>query len=82
MKPLFDLSGKTAVVTGGGSGIGQSISLLFASQGAQVAIVDVDQEKGEAVQSKIEKTGGTAFFHHCNIAEQREVLEAFVQCCR
>ena len=77
MKPLFDLSEKTAIITGGGSGIGRSISLLFAAHGAQVAIVDVDQEKGEAVQKEVENSGDTAFFHYCDIADQKEVFAVF-----
>jgi 2-keto-3-deoxy-L-fuconate dehydrogenase len=40
MSGLFDLTGKVAIVTGGGSGIGQAISMLFAKQRARVAILE------------------------------------------
>ena len=42
MKPLFDLTGKTAIVTGGGKGIGQAVSKRLAHQGAHVFIFDID----------------------------------------
>ena len=59
MANLLSLSGKVAVVTGGGSGIGKSISQLFARQGAFVAILDFE-EKGathtlEGIQSEAGK---------------------------
>ena len=40
---MFELKNKTAIVTGGGSGIGRAISLLFAKQGADVQILDFDE---------------------------------------
>ena len=39
---LFDLSGKTVIITGGGSGIGKGISLLFGQQGARVYILEMN----------------------------------------
>ncbi len=44
---MFDLSNKTAVVTGGGSGIGKAIALLFARQGATVHVLDFDSNGAE-----------------------------------
>jgi len=77
MKQLFDLTGKTAVITGGASGIGRSISLLFADRGAKVAIIDVNQEAGDSLLDAIKNEGGEASYYNCNIVEQEKVSEVF-----
>lgn len=76
---LFDLSGKTAVVTGGGSGIGKSISRLFAQQGAHVYILELNAEAGEETIREITETGAKATLRTCNVAKQAEVLEVFAE---
>ena len=53
---MFSLKNKTLVVTGGGSGIGKSISIMFATAGAIIHIVDVDARAGEKVVKEIKKT--------------------------
>ena len=58
---MFRLDGKTALVTGGGSGIGREIALLYGKQGATVAIGDINVEAANAVAGEIEAAGGTAF---------------------
>ncbi|QMU27630.1 glucose 1-dehydrogenase [Adhaeribacter radiodurans] len=74
---ILDLTGKTAVVTGGGSGIGKSISQLFAQQGAQVYILELNAEAGEQTIQEITAVGGKAILRTCNVSQQSEVLQVF-----
>lgn len=70
--PVFDLSGKTAVVTGGGSGIGKSIAQVFAQQGAQVHILEINEANGQSTSNEIQKAGGNCFVHAADISQQNE----------
>jgi NAD(P)-dependent dehydrogenase (short-subunit alcohol dehydrogenase family) len=54
------LTGKTAIVTGGGSGIGKATCYALAEEGAQVAVADLYQYRAEAVAQEIAKSGGKA----------------------
>ncbi len=54
-------SGKTAIVTGGAQGIGYAIAHRFLSEGAQVVIADIDDEKGEAVEQELSKLGNVSY---------------------
>ena len=74
---LFDLTGKTAVVTGGGSGIGKSISKLFAQQGARVFMLELNAEAGAETEREITAASGQAALRTCNVARQAEVAEVF-----
>ena len=57
---MFDLGGKTALVTGAGSGIGSEIAMLFARQGATVAIADINEPGRSSVAGEITSSGGSA----------------------
>jgi len=74
---MFSLAGKKAVVTGGGSGIGKAISVLFAQQGADVHIIELSQESAAAALQEIAAAGGKATAHSCNVSNQAEVVETF-----
>lgn len=74
---MFSLQNKKAVVTGGGSGIGRAIAVLFAKQGAEVHIVDLSIESAQDAVNEIEQSGGKVFSHACNVASHKEVLDTF-----
>jgi NAD(P)-dependent dehydrogenase (short-subunit alcohol dehydrogenase family) len=76
---MFDLSGKTAVVTGSGSGIGEAIARLFARQGARVALLDVDEGAAQVVAEAIRIDGGAASAWPCDVSEPRQVSGAFAE---
>src|SRR3546814_7355162 len=67
---MSDLSGKTIIVTGGGSGIGRATVELLVASGANVAVADINDEAGEAV---VAASGGTAAYFRCDIAQAEEV---------
>lgn len=69
---MFDLTHKTSIITGGGSGIGKAIATIFAKQGSVVHILDLD-ENSKRVIEEISAAGGKSFFHRCDISQQAEV---------
>jgi NAD(P)-dependent dehydrogenase (short-subunit alcohol dehydrogenase family) len=74
---MFDLTGKTALVTGAGSGIGKSISTLFAAQGARVAVVDLQEGAAQETAAAITAAGGKAAAFRCDISEAAQVAATF-----
>jgi len=72
------LAGKTAIVTGAGSGMGAAIATLFAAEGARVALVDM-QDSGEAVAAKIRATGADARFWQLDITDEERVEAVFAE---
>lgn len=72
----FNLNGKKAIVTGGGSGIGKAIAMALAGNGAIVHIFDLKLESAEEVADEITKSDGKAIAHSCNVAVPQEVNDA------
>ncbi len=76
------LKNKTAVITGGGSGIGQAIALRFASEGAHVVILELTEEKGEQTVQAITDAAGSASVIACDVsnhAKARDVISDVFQ---
>jgi len=76
------LTGKIVLVTGAASGIGRATALLFAHEGAAVAIADIDQQAGMAVADEITRNGGHAFAEHVDVtqaADCQRVVERTVR---
>lgn len=76
---IFSLQGKTAVVTGGGSGIGKAISIRFAERGAHVHILEMNLETAKKTVEEIQNNGYKATAHECNVADQKIVTDIINQ---
>jgi 2-keto-3-deoxy-L-fuconate dehydrogenase len=74
---MFSLKNKKAVITGGGSGIGKAIAVLFAKQGAEVHILELNDESAKSAVEEIKANEGLVFSHACNVANQQEVIKTF-----
>jgi NAD(P)-dependent dehydrogenase (short-subunit alcohol dehydrogenase family) len=68
---------KIVVVTGGARGIGRAICLLFAREGAAVAVTDVIDDEGRRVVEQIKEEGGTAQFWRLDTASEENVVRVF-----
>src|SRR5687768_14024475 len=74
---MFDFNNKKVVVTGGGSGIGKATARLFAKQGAEVHIADINEVGIKETVAEISKDGGKAIGHVCDITKQENVRGVF-----
>jgi 2-keto-3-deoxy-L-fuconate dehydrogenase len=74
---VFSLSGKVAIVTGAGSGIGRAIAVTFGRQGAFVLALDIDERAGRATAEMVSGVGGRADALACDVADAAQVKAAF-----
>ena len=74
------MKNKTALVTGGASGIGRASSVAFAREGAAVFIVDVDEAGAASVVAEIESFGGVASYYIADVTRENDVSDAVKAC--
>ncbi len=70
------LAGKSALITGAGSGIGRAAAELFASEGAAVAVVDLDPRAAESTEASIRKHGGVSQALVADVSSAEQITEA------
>jgi 2-keto-3-deoxy-L-fuconate dehydrogenase len=76
---MFRLDGKRALVTGAGSGIGEAIARLFAQQGGQVIVADVQADAATRVSASISEQGGSAAELILDVSDEEQVRGALEQ---
>jgi NAD(P)-dependent dehydrogenase (short-subunit alcohol dehydrogenase family) len=76
------LVGKVALITGAASGIGRAAALLFAREGAAVAIADINQAAGLTVAEEIVQNGGRAIFQHADVTRAADCQRAVARTLR
>jgi len=72
VRDLFSLSGQSALVTGGGAGIGKAIGLMFAEAGAAVACTDLREADAQSVAAECRRFGGKAFGLKLDVTDEAE----------
>lgn len=70
---MTEISGKAAVVTGGGNGLGRAVALALAAEGARVVVADILADHGEATAEAIRRLGGEAIAVECDVSDRASV---------
>jgi len=74
LNKLFDLTGKVAIITGGGNGIGKASSKMLAKAGASIAVSDLKLADAQKVADEILSDGGKAIAVECNVTEDSHLV--------
>lgn len=69
-------AGKTAIITGGGQGLGLELARALAMEGAKVGILDIDPERGASAATDLGEGGAVAAFEPCDVADEDSVQSA------
>ena len=72
---MSEFDGKVALVTGGASGIGRSVAVAYAKEGARVVVSDIDEQGGQETVGLVKEAGTDAVFVPCDVADPRQVEE-------
>ncbi|MFC4767485.1 SDR family NAD(P)-dependent oxidoreductase [Effusibacillus consociatus] len=70
------LKDKVCIITGAGGGMGQTAALMFAREGAQVAVFELNEEAGLNTVKQVREAGGIAELFACNVANEQSVKQA------
>ena len=73
---MQDLAGRTAVVTGGGQGIGRAIALALAEAGMRVAVLDIEADAAERTAGELEARGTRSFARRVDVTDERSLADA------
>ena len=73
MKNRFGLEGRTAIITGGGQGLGKEIAGHLCREGVNVVVADIAADDGERVVEEIHRSGGRAMFVQTDISDEGAV---------
>src|ERR1700712_3549422 len=76
---MFKLTNKSAIITGGGSGIGRAMAILFARQGGEVHIIELNAEAAADTVNEIIAAGGIAYAYTCDVSRQQQGIDVFNQ---
>jgi 3-oxoacyl-[acyl-carrier protein] reductase len=77
MTEFLDLSGRTALITGAGQGLGRAYAREYVRFGARVVVADIDGDKAEAVAEEIGLLGGTALAVQADVANEQSVASMY-----
>ncbi|MFD1336981.1 SDR family NAD(P)-dependent oxidoreductase [Oceanobacillus iheyensis] len=74
---MMKLQDKVAVITGGVSGIGAATAKLFASEGAKLVLVDMNEEKGASIEAELKSQGSEAIFIKADVTNEEQVKNIY-----
>ncbi len=74
---MFKLTNKSVIITGGGSGIGKAMCVLFAKQGATVHILELSDAAAAGTVKEITEANGKVFNYTCDVSNQQQVVDTF-----
>jgi len=74
------LQGKSAIITGAGMGMGREAAILFAAEGANVGVFDIDEKAGQETVALVKEAGGEGLFVQGDVSKEQDVKRAIDAC--